>query len=137
MALTPKQARRTCRTDRARETFLSVLRDTCNVSEAARAAKIGRSTAYDWRNDDPDFAAAWDEAEEEAVDALELAARQRAMDSSDRMMEILLKAHRPEKYVERMRSEISGPNGSSIKIDMSNLTPEQLAALEALNALKA
>lgn len=128
---------RTVRTDRARETFLTVLRETCNVSEAARAARIGRRTAYDWRNDDPAFAADWDEAEEEAVDALEKVARDRAIDGSDRMLEILLKAHRPEKYVERLRSEISGPGGAPIKLDMSSLTDEQLAALEALNASQA
>ena len=86
--------RRTSRTDRARETFLATLRETCNVSAAARAAKIGRSTAYDWRDADEAFAAAWDDAEEEAVDALEMRARERALDNSDRMMEILLKAHR-------------------------------------------
>lgn len=57
---------RTARTDRARETFLAVLRDTCNVSEAARAAGMGRRTAYDWRDADPTFSAEWDEAEEEA-----------------------------------------------------------------------
>lgn len=110
MAKAPKKAakkRRTSRTDRARETFLGTLRETCNVSEAARAAKIGRSTAYDWRDADEAFAAAWDDAEEEAVDALEMRARERAMDNSDRMMEILLKAHRPDKYVERFKGEVA------------------------------
>ena len=113
----PKPSR-TVRTDRARarETFLEQFRLTCNVSHAARSAGIGRRTVYDWREADPEFAAAWDEAEEEAIDALELAARERAIDGSDRMMEILLKAHRPEKYVERMRTELSGPNGGPVPI---------------------
>ena len=129
---------RTDRTDRARArtVFLDELRLTCNVSHSARCAGIGRSTAYEWRDADPEFAAAWADAEEEAIDALELAARERAIDGSDRMMEILLKAHRPEKYVERLRSEISGPGGGPINVDMSHLTAEQLAALEALNAVK-
>jgi Phage terminase, small subunit len=35
------------------------------------------------------------------------------------------------------KTEISGPGGGPVKIDMSNLTPEQLAALEALNAATA
>lgn len=35
------------------------------------------------------------------------------------------------------KTEISGPDGSPVKIDMSNLSPEQLAALEALNAAQA
>lgn len=99
---------RTVRTDRAREAFLTTLRETCNVSAAARAANIGRQRAYEWREADPTFAAAWDDAEEEAVDALELKARERAIDGSDRMMEILLKAHRPDKYVERFKGEVAG-----------------------------
>lgn len=64
---------------------------------------------YEWRDDDPDFAAAWAEAEETAIDALEKVARDRATEGkSDRMLEILLKAHRPEKYVERYKTEHSG-----------------------------
>lgn len=102
------KARRTSRTDRARETFLDTLRETCNVSEAARAAGIGRRTAYDWRDADEAFAAEWDDAEDEAIDKLEKVARDRAIDGSDRMMEILLKAHRPDKYVERFKGEVSG-----------------------------
>lgn len=147
--------RRTSRTDRAREAFLATLAQSCNVSQSCRAAGIGRTLAYQWRKDDPDFAAAWDEAEEEAADRLEQEAWRRAVDGidkpvtfqgvitdtykehSDKLLEILLKAHRPEKYVERLRSEISGPGGAPIKLDMSNLTDEQLAALEALNASQA
>lgn len=130
----PKQ-RRTARTDRARETFLKTLRESCNVSEAARAAKIGRRTAYDWRDADPQFAAEWDEAEEEAADRLEREAWRRAVDGtdkpvtfqgaitatykeySDRMLEILLKAHRPEKYVERIRAEHTGKDGGPIQTE--------------------
>lgn len=102
------RAVRTSRTDRARETFLNVLRETCNVSEAARTAGIGRRTAYDWRDADTEFAAAWIDAEEEAVDALEKVARDRAIDGSDRMLEILLKAHRPEKFTDRMKVDQTG-----------------------------
>lgn len=113
--------RRTARTDRARETFLATLRETCNVSEAARAAKIGRRTAYDWRDADEDFAAAWDDAEDEAVDALEMRARERALDNSDRMMEILLKAHRPDKYVERFKGEVSASMNLTISPEDAGL----------------
>lgn len=118
--------RRTTRTDRARETFLAVLADTCNVSEAARKAGIGRSSAYEWREDDPTFAAAWDQAEQEAADKLEREAWRRAVEGtdkpvtfqgaitatykeySDRMLELLLKAHRPDKFKERVANEHSG-----------------------------
>ena len=122
---------RTVRTDRAREDFLTALRGTCNVSYAARTAGIGRRTAYDWRDADPKFAAAWNDAEEEAVDALEKVARDRAIDGSDRMMEILLKAHRPEKYVERIRSEHTGRDGGPVAhtIDLTGAPTEVLRFL--------
>jgi len=107
---------RTKRTDRARETFLEAMRETCNVSHSARVAGLGRRTVYEWRDDDADFKAAWEDAEEEAADRLEKVARDRAIDGSDRMLEILLKAHRPEKFVERLRSELSGPGGSPLQV---------------------
>jgi hypothetical protein len=117
-------------TDRAREKFLEVLRATCNVSEAARACGISRRTAYDHRDADPDFASAWDDAEQEAADALEREAWRRGVEGvdrpimyqgqvvarsreySDRLLELLLKAHRPAKYKERVPSDYrlaSGP----------------------------
>lgn len=113
----------TVRTEKARETFLTTLTAACNVTAACKAAGIGRQTAYQWREDDPLFAEAWRDALEEAVDGLEKEAWRRAVEGvdrpivyqgvvtgsyreySDRMMEILLKAHRPEKYIERTRSE--------------------------------
>lgn len=120
------------RTDRAREAFLSTLRETCNVSEAARAAGIGRRTAYDWREADKDFAAQWVEAAEEAADRLEREAWRRAVEGvdkpvifqgritdtykeySDRMLEILLKGHRPEKYVEKRHLDVTSGGQSLV-----------------------
>lgn len=108
-----------------------MFRETCNVSEAARAAGVGRRTVYDWRDADLAFAAAWDEAEEEAVDALEAAARKRAMESSDRLMEILLKAHRPAKYMDRSKTEITGKAGADLipartEDEMRNMLADRL-----------
>lgn len=89
-------------TDRARERFLEHLAESGNVSASCRFAGISRQTAYVRKKENPDFAAAWEEAEETAIDKLEEVARERAVvDKSDRMLEILLKAHRPEKYVEK------------------------------------
>lgn len=102
-------ANRTKWTDRTREAFLAVLRETCNVSEAARSANVSRSSAYAHRDTDPDFARAWEDAEQEAVDKLEAVAWQRATaEQSDRILELLLKAHRPEKYKDRSAVEHSG-----------------------------
>jgi hypothetical protein len=130
-------ATRTNRTDRAREAFIEALRETCNVSHAARVAGVGRRTVYDWRDTDPEFAAEWAEAEEEAVDKLEQVARERAIDGSDKMMEILLKAHRPDKYVERrlLGSDPANPLPANAPlIDASRLSTPALQEVLALAA---
>lgn len=54
-----------------------------NISAAARAAGVERKTAYAWRNGDEDFAAAWDDAIEQAADLIELEARRRAVEGVD------------------------------------------------------
>lgn len=126
-----RMANRTKRTDRVKEKFLTVLRQTCNVSEAARSAGIGRRTAYEWRDSDEAFAADWEDAEQEAADNLEREAWRRGVEGvdkpvtyqgeitatfkeySDRMLELLLKGHRPEKYKDRR--EITGKDGGPIE----------------------
>jgi hypothetical protein len=110
---------------RVRATFLRELRKRGNVSDAARKARIDRTTAYRWRDAEPEFAAAWDEAIEHAIDVMESEAYRRAVEGvdepvfgrigkdqdgevgtirkySDALMNTLLKAHRPEKYRERV-----------------------------------
>jgi hypothetical protein len=110
--------------DRAREVwekaFLSTLRKIGNVTRACAAAKIERSTAYRHRAAYPDFAEEWNEALDEAADRLEAEAWRRAVEGvlepiyqkgekvgvvrkySDALMALLLKAHKPEKYRDRM-----------------------------------
>jgi terminase small subunit-like protein len=112
---------RTIRTDRVRATFLAILAEQCNVTEACRAAGIGRSAVYTWRDDDPAFRAAWEEAEQMAADRLEKVAWERASKGlSDRMLELLLKAHRPEKFKERVANEHTGANGGPIQHEQVN-----------------
>lgn len=119
-------ANRAKRTDTREDRFLTVLRETCNVSEAAKAAGVGRRTVYEWRDADTAFRSSWDEAEQEAADKLEREAWRRAVEGtdkpitfqgaitatykeySDRMLELLLKAHRPEKFKERVSTEHTG-----------------------------
>lgn len=105
--------------------FLSVLRDTGNVRAACQDVGIARSTVYEYRAADPGFAAAWDEALQDAADLLEQEARRRAYEGvekpvfgslgqgqgsgeigrvreySDTLMIFLLKGARPEVYRER------------------------------------
>lgn len=91
-----------------RPVFLATLRETANVRFACQQAGISRKSAYAARNRSPDFARAWDDAIEDATDALEAIARKRACDSSDLLLIFLLKAHRPEKYRERHDVRHSG-----------------------------
>lgn len=108
--------------------FLDELRDTANVTLAARAAGVSPGTVYKHRRDDVLFAERWDEAIGEAVDMLEHEAHRRAFKGtqepvfyqgeevgyvnkySDSLAMFLLKAHRPDKYRERseVKQEISG-----------------------------
>lgn len=125
-------------TSKARTRFLTELRETANVAHSARMAGHTRNAFYFHRSRHPEFAEAWEDAMGEAVDNLEAEARRRAMDGykaiahvtqngkvtmhtvySDRLMEVLLKGHRPERYVERMH--LSGPGGAPIQISFSDL----------------
>jgi hypothetical protein len=117
-------AHRTKLTIRVREKFLEHLRQTANVSEACLLIGVKRRSVYDCRERDEAFRRAWDEAIEIATDALEREARRRAIEGvetpvfyrgdcvgtvlaySDRMLELLLKAHRPDKYSERVQLNI-------------------------------
>ncbi len=67
-----------------RERFLRVLRESANISRAARAAGIPSSTAYRWRKQLVMFRQAWDEAMNEALDNLEEVLRYRAMNGVER-----------------------------------------------------
>ena len=78
--------------------FLAAIQTSANVRLATNAAGVDRSTPYKLAQRDPEFAAAWADAEQDAIDVLEATAWQRAMDGSDGLMSLMLKAHRPAKY---------------------------------------
>lgn len=97
--------------------MLEALASGMSPTPAARAAGVGRSTAYLWRQSDPDFAAKWDEAVADGIDLLEEEVRRRAVDGvnerpiyhrgvqvgeikdySDKLLIFLLKTRRPEVY---------------------------------------
>jgi hypothetical protein len=63
--------------------FCAALSETCQVGKACKAVGISRVTAYEWRNQMPDFAAAWDRAMKVGVTALEDEAHRRAFEGID------------------------------------------------------
>ena len=99
--------------------FLDALAESANVTWACKAAKIPRRTAYEWREADPKFAKAWEEAVDLGTDALEDEAIRRGhagvdkpvyqggekvgvvREYSDTLLIFMLKARRPEKFKER------------------------------------
>ena len=91
---------RTIRTPKKRHAFLAAIAAGNSVSAACRAAGLGRSAAYSWRDDDGDFAGAWDEAIECGTERLEDEAIRRALESSDTMLIFMLKARKPAVYRE-------------------------------------
>ena len=121
--MTPKKttSRRTHRATSApkgdtwHDAFIDDLAENCNVSAACRAAGITRTTAYNHRDNNPAFAAAWDDAVEAGIQALELDLRRRARESSDTAAIFLLKSHRPDVYRENKRTELTGANGGPVE----------------------
>lgn len=144
-----RQVPRTARMNqRAREVFIDALSRGVSVTGAFTKAGLPRSTVYDWRGSDADFAKAWDDAIEAGADVLEDEAFRRAYHGvsepltsmgrpvknedgsimtiqkySDTLMTLLLKARKPEKFRERIDQKTEHSGGISITItpDDANL----------------
>ena len=122
--------------------FLAAYAELGNITRAALAAKVARTKHYAWLKD-PTYAQAFAEAEEIAVEKLEIEARRRAVEGlkrkkfdrlglpvmdpetgeqyfeheySDTLLIFLLKAARPEKYKDRVSQEHTGPGGGPIEV---------------------
>lgn len=120
---------------------MEALAGGASVTAAAAAAGVGRATAYEWRQEDQDFAAEWDAAVEAGTDKLEDEAWRRAVDGvdeplvsagvlvttmrrySDGLLTTLLKARRPGTYKDRV--EVSG------KLDVADALAKARARLAA------
>ena len=98
--------------DRQKKKFIETLEAQGTVLHAAKAAGVSRWTAYRWRQDDLEFADQWDEAHENAVDAVENVIYQRALGGDVIAAIFYLKAQRPKFRdrlninVEQVKSEI-------------------------------
>ena len=106
--------------------FLEAFANSCNVRASCQAAGISRGHAYAARKKDSTFAAAWDQAEEDGIEGLEAAARQRAMTTSDTLMIFLLKSHRPERYRDRYTHDVNlggQKDGKPVRIEVNIMEP--------------
>jgi hypothetical protein len=100
----------------AREKFLTVYARLGNVTAACKQSGVGRSTVYQWTEQDDQFAAAFREAGIKATEVLEAEAWRRAKDGvaepvfqggkqvgvvqrySDQLLMFMLRARAPERY---------------------------------------
>ena len=99
------------------------------VRVAAQKAGISRQVAYRTREQDPDFAAAWDSAKEDGVDLIEAALHKRAREKSDVAAIFMLKSHRRQIYGEKVEHLGSGSSGE-IEIRLNIPTPSPLEATD-------
>lgn len=136
-----------------REIFLKALRQSPNVAAAARKAGYSRQWVYKLRQEDEDFAAAWDDAIGEAMDTAEGEIYRRAVrgvvrkvfykdqvidtvrEYSDTLLIFMAKAHRPEVYRETVRSEMTGKDGGPIQHeDISDAREQVIGRIDRLAA---
>jgi hypothetical protein len=119
-----KDRRRTA----AKRAFLANMADFGNHTLASNAAGVNRDTAYRWLKEDPEFAQAYEDANESATEKLEAEAWRRAVNGneyirrsywkgqvvgedvkreySDVLMLALLKARAPHRYREQLTADI-------------------------------
>lgn len=127
--------------------FLANLAESGVARTAAEAAGVDNRTPHRLRERDPEFAAAWEAALDQAADLLEREAIRRARDGwdepvfgsrggtggvgtvgvirkySDTLLIFLLKGARPEKYRERFDQKVSG----SIDVNAAILSAHRTA----------
>ena len=118
---------------KAKELFLDIFRVTGNVSQAAKAAGIHRSSVYEWQESDEKFSAAYNVAAIESNEALEAEAHRRGVIGvkqpvyqggqmvgyikkySDTLLLKLLAARMPDKYADRRNQKIDVSGGMVVE----------------------
>lgn len=126
------------------QAFLAAFVERGTVLAASQVAGIHRDTHYEWLRTDPDYAAAFQMAEEDAVQVLETEIRRRATVGveepvfhqgkivghirkySDTLAIFILKARRPEVYRDRFEGTIKR------EIDITDASPEELEAVRSI-----
>jgi hypothetical protein len=84
------------------------------IKAGMERARVGRRTIYYAKEQDADFAAAWDEALEEFADSLEKVAIGRARRKSDKLLMLLLAANRPDKY--RRKQDVPAQSSPDVNV---------------------
>lgn len=103
--------------------FLYAYAECGSLIIACNLANVHPSTVRQWLARDAEFTEAYDTATDNAVAILEMEARRRALEGSDRLLEFLLKSLRPEVY--REKYEIKQEISTDYIIDLSRPTPAE------------
>jgi len=122
--------------------FIEALAERGIVTDACKVARISRAQAYAWRKDDPSFALDWDDAYQQAMDALEAEALRRAVRGveepvfykgelvttvqkySDTLLMFLLNGGRSEKYRRGNQVEVQVRMGEQAADIIATLSDE-------------
>lgn len=133
-----------------REHWLDLFEWTGMVTGACEMLGISRQTAYTERQRNEDFALAWADVEERSTERMEAEAYRRAVvgvttpmvsagkhvtdvqNYSDRLLEFMLKARRPDKYRDRVDVNHAGSIEKRVKVDLAKLSDDELEALEQI-----
>ncbi len=101
--------------------FLAAYRQSGNIRASTEAAKITRQTYYNWCEKDLVFAAAAQTAKEEYGDLLEAKLAQMAL-RQDNVTALIVGLKMIGRFVDKTRTEVSGPNGNAIEINTAQGT---------------
>jgi pyruvate carboxylase len=99
--------------------FLHAFSRCGNVSKSAKRAHVDRRTHYDWLESDPDYAAAYSKAAEEAADAIQDALTDMAFEGNVTAAIFLLKGLKPKQFRDRVEQT------NLIDVDPSTWTERQ------------
>lgn len=148
-----ERKRKEVATLRGKAAFLKEFAQSGNILQAARKVGVGRRTVYTWLESDIHFKRLFDEAHEDALDALEEEARRRAVDGvlepvyqggekvgtirkySDALLTLLLKGKRPDTF--RERHEVTGKNGGPLQSQTDVFHKAKSTLIDKLSRLSA
>ena len=112
-----RPALETNRTAKKKQDFLQAYQaKACNISEACKAADIGRSTFYDWLTQDQLFAAAVKEVDESLLDWAESMLKKGIQEGDHTLLIFFLKTKgKGRGYIEKV--DVGGQLGVNLRFE--------------------
>lgn len=92
--------------DHLKGPFLEALKVKHFVTQACDTVGIGRTTVYEWRDADPDFARAMDEVKERTLDLVRAEAFRRAVDGVDEPVTVAGERETVKRYSDGLIAKI-------------------------------